>query len=94
MPRLTDNFFWDTLLYTHVIYVISSALIKCQPNYTVVQYFPWHPAHIRHCEIMYDTHSGSKTICVESSLAQWGWVTVITVPNMLEVIHKDCKFST
>ena len=37
------------MLYTHVIYVIcviSFALIKCRPNYTVVRYIPRHPGII------------------------------------------------
>ena len=51
---------------------------------------------IRHYEIMYDAQSGYKTMCVESSLSQWDWVTVKTVPNMFEVLHEseDGKFST
>ena len=48
----------------------------------------------RHCEIIYNTQSGSKTMRVKSSLLHWGCVTINTVPNMFEVIHKGCKFST
>ena len=44
---------------------------------------------IRQCEIMYDTHSGAKTMRAESSLLQWGWVTVNKVPNIFKVIHED-----
>ena len=79
------------MLYTHVICVISFALIKCRPNYTVVQDFPRHPGMIfvsmRPC-----TTLNRDLKRYVSSLSQWGWLTVNTVPNMFEVIPKTASF--